>query len=214
MKKHNFKSAFILGGTSTIAKSICMKLADNGCKKFHLVSRNPAANKPLIEKLRVFYRINRDTTKRGHSKQYVLEQIEKRKPDSDEFIKPQSERANVVFTLLPVNLELLENNNVTYSNVKIQVSIKNGIYYQELVRVLIAICGLQVNIVSIDHTGKVLLEISGDVVSEDINLAVKMLAPHIEELLDFSAKFSGGINGIMQIITIMEINEVLKRRRS
>ena len=168
----------------------------------------------MDEKLRVFYRINRDTTKRGHSKQYVLEQIEKRKPDSDEFIKPQSERANVVFTLLPVNLELLENNNVTYSNVKIQVSIKNGIYYQELVRVLIAICGLQVNIVSIDHTGKVLLEISGDVVSEDINLAVKMLAPHIEELLDFSAKFSGGINGIMQIITIMEINEVLKRRRS
>ena len=79
---------------------------------------------------------------------------------------------------------------------------------------LIAICGLQVNIDSIDHTGKVVLEISGDVVSEDINLAVKMLAPHIEELLDFSAKFSGGINGIMQIITIMEINEVLKRRRS
>jgi hypothetical protein len=51
-------------------------------------------------------------------------------------------------------------------------------------------------------------------VSKDIDLAVKMLTPHIDELLDFSAEFSDGINGIMQIITVMEINEVLKRRRS
>ncbi len=56
MKDNYFKSAFILGGTSTIAKSICIKLAENGCKKFHLVSRDPAANKQLVEKLRIFYK--------------------------------------------------------------------------------------------------------------------------------------------------------------
>ena len=56
MKKNYFKSAFILGGTSTIAKSICIKLAENGCKKFHLVSRDPAKNEQLVEKLRIFYK--------------------------------------------------------------------------------------------------------------------------------------------------------------
>ena len=63
MRNNYFKSAFILGGTSTIAQSISIKLADNGCKKFHLVSRNPAANKKLIEKLRIFYKAEVTTEK-------------------------------------------------------------------------------------------------------------------------------------------------------
>ncbi len=56
MKNDCFKSAFILGGTSTIAKKICIKLAENGCKKFHLVSRETGVNNQLIEKLRIFYK--------------------------------------------------------------------------------------------------------------------------------------------------------------
>ena len=56
MNNDFFTSAFILGGTSTIAKKISIKLAENGCKKFHFVSRDPAANKQLIEKLRIFYK--------------------------------------------------------------------------------------------------------------------------------------------------------------
>ena len=56
MKKNYFKSAFVLGGSSTTAKAICIKLAENGCKKFHLVSRNLEAHQQLIRKLRVFYK--------------------------------------------------------------------------------------------------------------------------------------------------------------
>ncbi len=56
MKNNFFKSAFILGGSSTIAKSICIKLAKSGCKKFHLVSRKPNANKELIKELRIIYK--------------------------------------------------------------------------------------------------------------------------------------------------------------
>jgi hypothetical protein len=40
-----------------------------------------------------------------------------------------------------------------------------------------------------------------------------MLVPHADEFLDFSSKFSNGIEGIMQIITFIEIDEALKRRR-
>jgi hypothetical protein len=32
-------------------------------------------------------------------------------------------------------------------------------------------------------------------------------------MLDLNAKFSGGFQGVMQIITIMEIDGALKRRR-
>jgi len=78
---------------------------------------------------------------------------------------------------------------------------------------LIGICGLQVNIDSIDEKGEVILEISGDVASEDVSLAINILVPHMKELFDFNAEFSGGVQGIMQIITLMEIDEALKRRR-
>ena len=79
---------------------------------------------------------------------------------------------------------------------------------------LIGVCGLQVNLDSVDERGEIVLEISGEVVSEDIRLAVNMLVPHMDELLDFSAEFSEGIFGIMQIITIIEVDEALKRRKS
>jgi len=144
----------------------------------------------------------------------VLSEVEKRKADSEKYIKPQSVRADVVFTLLPINIELFEQDQVIDSNIKLRVCLRNGIYYQELVRILIGVCGLQVNIDSVDERGEVILEISGDVLSDDIHLAVNILVPHMDELLDFSAEFSEGIYGIMQIITVMEIDEALKRRRS
>lgn len=47
MKK--IKSIFVLGSTSEIAESICIKFAKNGCKKFHLVSRSNENNKLIKE---------------------------------------------------------------------------------------------------------------------------------------------------------------------
>ena len=47
----NFKSAFILGSTSTVAKSICIKLAKNGCIRFHLVCKDLKKNIDLVKLL-------------------------------------------------------------------------------------------------------------------------------------------------------------------
>ena len=50
------KSAFILGSTSTVAKAICIELANNhSCKRFHLVSRNLQRNQELINQLKNIY---------------------------------------------------------------------------------------------------------------------------------------------------------------
>ncbi len=45
------KSLFVLGSTSLIARELCLELAKEGCKKFHLVCRNSAKNLPLIKQL-------------------------------------------------------------------------------------------------------------------------------------------------------------------
>ena len=38
-KNKSIKSTFILGSTSAIAKSICIELAKQGCRKFHLITK-------------------------------------------------------------------------------------------------------------------------------------------------------------------------------
>ena len=46
--------------------------------------------------------------------------------------------------------------------------------------------------------------------------ATTMLAPHIDELIDMKDGFSDGILGIMELVTLVEINDDLtvKRRRN
>jgi len=167
----------------------------------------------MEETLRSFLSKKRDIDERGHNEESVLKEAARRKADVKKYIEPQAERADIVFTLLPINKELLKQDHPIESNIKLQVCLRNGIYYQELAKVLIGVCGLQVNLDSVDERGEIIIEISGDIDSEDVALAAHMLAPHMEELLDFGALFSEGIIGVMQIITIMEINEALMRRR-
>jgi short-subunit dehydrogenase len=38
------QSAFVLGSTSSVARAICLELARRGCRRFHLVARDPEAN--------------------------------------------------------------------------------------------------------------------------------------------------------------------------
>jgi uridine kinase len=167
----------------------------------------------MNESLKLFMNMRTDVESQRSSGDAVLGEIEQRKIDAKQYIKPQAMRSNVVFELLPINSELVGKGINIGSNIKVRAYIKHGIYYDELVQVLIGVCALQVNVDSISEKGEVVIEVSGDIASEDVNLAVNILVPHMEELFDFSVEFAHGIQGIMQIITLMEIDEALKRRR-
>lgn len=53
------------------------------------------------EPLRASWKVKRDTRKRGYEPEQVLDQIRAREPDSDEFIRPQRQWADVVVTFYP-----------------------------------------------------------------------------------------------------------------
>ena len=46
------RSAWVLGSTSTVAMAICRGLAERGCRRFHLLARNPERNQALASELR------------------------------------------------------------------------------------------------------------------------------------------------------------------
>lgn len=55
------------------------------------------------EDLRATWKIKRDTRKRGYTEEQVIDQIRKREPDSEAFIRPQRQWADVVVTFYPSN---------------------------------------------------------------------------------------------------------------
>ena len=61
------------------------------------------------ESLRTFWKVKRDTRKRGYNEEQVLEQLRKREPDSEAFIRPQRKWADAVISFYPPNNESQQN---------------------------------------------------------------------------------------------------------
>lgn len=55
------------------------------------------------ESLRAHWKVKRDTRKRGYTDEQVLAQLKQREPDSEAFIRPQRQWADVVVTFYPPN---------------------------------------------------------------------------------------------------------------
>ncbi|HEY9618224.1 MAG TPA: phosphoribulokinase [Microcoleaceae cyanobacterium] len=53
------------------------------------------------EELRAQWKVKRDTQKRGYTEAQVLAELEKREPDSEQFIRPQRQWADIVVTFYP-----------------------------------------------------------------------------------------------------------------
>lgn len=55
------------------------------------------------EELRSQWEVKRDTLKRGYTKEQVIAELQKREPDSEQFIRPQRQWADVVVSFYPPN---------------------------------------------------------------------------------------------------------------
>ncbi len=55
------------------------------------------------EELRAKWKIKRDTQKRGYTEEQVLAELEKREPDSEQYIRPQRQWSDIVVSFYPPN---------------------------------------------------------------------------------------------------------------
>jgi phosphoribulokinase len=70
------------------------------------------------ESLRSEWKVKRDTRKRGYTDEQVLEQLRKREPDSEEFIRPQRKWSDIVVSFYPPD-ELSEEQSDLMLNVRL-----------------------------------------------------------------------------------------------
>ena len=88
----------------------------------------------------------------------------------------------------------------------------NVLSERSLVRVLIGVCGLHVDLLSFGNRDGFELLIEGESTAHDVSLAGKILCPTALQFADITPKWQDGTLGLMQLITLLHINQALTRR--
>lgn len=86
------------------------------------------------ESLRANWKIKRDTRKRGYNEEQVLEQLQKREPDSEAYIRPQRQWADVVVSFYPPS----EDSDQTDLLLNVRLILRPTIPHPDLTRILTA----------------------------------------------------------------------------
>ncbi len=166
----------------------------------------------IDENLRKFFKIQRDTTQRGHSVEKILNSIAAREPDSKKFIRPQSKHADLVIALQAIHPELLENHTVnSMPRYKLKCTIRNGIDIQALVRVLIGTLGYHVELLG-ERDSMQEIVIEGDANKDDLAMAANILFSNIQDLLDKQPRWQDGMQGIAQLVVLFYLEQTLRER--
>jgi hypothetical protein len=165
----------------------------------------------MDEALRIHMKLQRDVGKRGHTPETVMDAIRRREPDAARYIRPQADQADLVLSLQPMHLDSLDE-SAALPKFKLGVRAKQGMYYDNLLRVLIGVCGLHVDVSYESADGAIDLTIEGEADASDIAFAAQELLPQLNELLDCQPAWQSGMTGLMQLIVMLHITQALRAR--
>ncbi len=84
------------------------------------------------ESLRAKWKVKRDTQKRGYTEEQVLAEMEKREPDSEEFIRPQRQWSDIVVSFYPTN----ENEEHTNGNLNVRLILRPAIPHPDFTQII------------------------------------------------------------------------------
>lgn len=169
----------------------------------------------MDERLRCFFKIKRDVYVRGHTLERVLSSIERRRDDFDKYVRPQMDNVDLRFSLQPARPGLIE--DPSYDGkvpLKLRVAMARSILYDDLHRMLVAICGLKVDVALLENGAAAEMTIEGeDVDAEDIRFTAYRLVPHLEDLLAIEPDFKSGMTGLMQLFALVYLAENNQKRQ-
>jgi uridine kinase len=162
----------------------------------------------MAENLRIWFKTRRDTLFRGYKKVDVAISEKARQQDYKKFIEPQKKYADVIFKIsterylgkIPLTLKKLP-------GLYLEVYIKEGFNDYELNRLLSGVCNLNMEIIHSKLGEMKLLKIKGDVSGKDLEFISKKLCNHAQDFLTINPDWENKLNGIMQLITLMLLED-------
>ncbi len=214
-RHYNHTTGKLTTGTSQASNDIIIA---SGLHTLHLpILRDRIDLKIFLnidEDLRRRLKIERDVGERGHSEEKVLDSIEKRVEDGERFIRPQMQHADLCLSLRPINPNQIRDysQKVQSIGLKVLIESKIGLNQYDLTRVLVGVCGLHVDHQWNQSSQSIELSIEGDVTAADIEMAANLLCPSLKDFLDLNPTWENGPLGLMQLITLIHIDQLLAKR--
>ena len=117
------------------------------------------------------WKIDRDTSKRGHSREKTLDQIKHRQPDKEKYIAIQEKHADIVFEIIPTDKDVLG----------LRIKCVNTIHAEYLSNFWQSGFGLDVTHNYIDEEYQEII-VSGAVSADSIQQKTAVLFPHLTDI--------------------------------
>jgi uridine kinase len=159
------------------------------------------------EQLRLHWKIIRDTSKRGYSKEKVLDVIEERKDDSASYISVQEKHADIIFSLRnKISLGDTLGNKDVILTLSLFITCSNDINVESFLQAMLPYTSVEYAIADKQQTVKV----TGKITACDIETIATRLFNQLDDITDEQPVWKDGYEGVMQLFTIFYIFETLK----
>ncbi len=173
---------------------------------FHLrIFVNPA------EELRQNWKVARDMSRRGYSKEQVLEQIERRRPDADKYVMPQMKHADIVVRHLPLSAdgEPRAEDHSSQTDLALELEMSSALEPLQLVDALEGVPTLQVTWQPDEALTRDRLVITGTITAEELAALAEATIPNADQLL-VDPGFVSGSRGVVQLALLYAMSVRLR----
>ena len=163
------------------------------------------------EKLRRYWKIQRDVYHRGYKKEKVLEAIEQRMPDAIKYIYPQKKYADILIKYFDSTLEdyTVENHNM---KLDLEITLNADIDLENF------IFELRKKDISVKHDyeedlTKQIIIFNGDNLNNkkiDFSIIAEKVIPNLDEILNKDLSYINNLNGIIEMIILISISHKMR----
>ncbi len=150
------------------------------------------------ENLRYHWKINRDVSKRGYTKERIIEQLEFREEDSEKYIRSQAKFSDIIIKYFPLdNLQDIGNNDKIETGIRL--SFETNIDVHDLVNFLSDQKGFYIkHEYDIDNQ---ILDVKGKISKDTLEVIMYKLVDDYDEYLD-NHFFQDDLKGFLQLFFI------------
>jgi uridine kinase len=164
------------------------------------------------EEIKRHWKIIRDMGERGHSKDRILEQIDRRTNDIKKYIDPQKEFADIIIHYFTTDC-FEEGSPEAQFVTQLKITFDSSIKIEPLLQILIqAQVNTEWNYADDLRTQELILDQPLD--TEILCQLHTELLPNIEELLANKLEWLDGYEGFVQFICLMVVSEKMKERHA
>ena len=160
----------------------------------------------LEEDLRRDIKISRDTMQRGYKNEEVIKVIERRKSDEVKYIETQKQYADVIIKTYPTPNYWFDK---SAARLVVELISNQPLYFDILAKTLVCQCDLGVEVI---YGEKSKIIINGSPSKHDIEICAKKLVINYEDILSIKPIWSGGVEGIIQLLGVVHISYSFEQR--